>query len=322
MKTRTTLGLLILLTCIASACQPASQPFQATRRFANAPGISLSPAFGGPESTITVSGAGFPAGETIDFYIGLPNAGTTPRPIATAQSAADGSFSTSIRLPAAWPDGKPITEPQLVIVAANQDFSVRATATFNLGAEAGSLRPYFNAEGGFTLSLPAEWTVSGPQDTPLGRQYLLGAAPLRQGPAASSIIIADAARLSIRQAIDLLCGGACATPPELEASGLIPAQVATVGGNGAPALEWYFVQHEDNLIYFSIHDADSLQTLDAVIQTFSLGAAADALPTPEPAVEAARQALARELGISPYLIMIQSFDHAEWPDACLGLPAQ
>ena len=319
MKIRTTLGVLILLACIASACRPAIQPLQATRRVADAPYISLSPAFGASESTITVSGAGFPGAETIDFYIGLPNAGTTARPIASAQSAADGSFSANITLPAAWSDGKPMTEPQLVIVAANQDFSVRATATFNLGANAGSLQPYFNAEGGFTLSLPAEWTVSGPQDSPLGRQYLLGPAPLGQGTTASRIIIADAASLSIRQAIDLLCSGACATPPILEASGLIPAQVTTIGGNGAQALEWYFVQHESHLIYFSIHDADTLQTLDAVIQTFSLGAAADALPTPEPAVEAARQALARELGISPYLIMIQSFDHAEWPDACLGL---
>lgn len=47
---------------------------------------------------------------------------------------------------------------------------------------------------------------------------------------------------------------------------------------------------------------------------------AGALEPYPPAVPAAMQALAEELGRSPEAITVVAYEQAEWPDACLGLP--
>ncbi len=53
--------------------------------------------------------------------------------------------------------------------------------------------------------------------------------------------------------------------------------------------------------------------------------AADALPIdPDapypPAIAAAIESLADQLGVAPQLIEVVSYEEAEWPDGCLGLP--
>ena len=121
----------LLVTACASA-QPGSPTIQPTDLPPAQPAITLNPTSGGPETTVNVTGAGFPAGETIGFYLGIPNAGASPDAMAKLQAAPDGSFSAIFPLPSAWPDGRPITEPTLVIIAANPDFSVKATAEFAL----------------------------------------------------------------------------------------------------------------------------------------------------------------------------------------------
>lgn len=143
---------------------------------------------------------------------------------------------------------------------------------------------FTDVETGLTIRLPESWIVGPRQLTVLGWQRLLGPEPLGPGPASSSILVADASELTAPQAAALLhCGDDCPdeTQIALEATTITgrPAQRAVIGAETTVALEWFFVEWEGQLVYFSIHDpetlatrTDLLETLDFVIIT----------PTPTP----------------------------------------
>jgi hypothetical protein len=86
-------------------------------------------------------------------------------------------------------------------------------------------------------------------------------------------------------------------------------------------LEWVFVLHQGRLFIFSIHDPGTLEPLDALIQTFSLGQPASG-PAAIVAAQAARQRLAESWQINPYTIVIASAEPTQWSDSCLELPEQ
>jgi hypothetical protein len=51
----------------------------------------------------------------------------------------------------------------------------------------------------------------------------------------------------------------------------MPASRTQVGGGGVPfVITWYFVEHNGNLIALAIHDQQTLEPLDAVIQSIVL----------------------------------------------------
>lgn len=180
------------------------------------------------------------------------------------------------------------------------------------------LELYTNKEGGFSIGLPPGWTVSEPQSTPLGNQYTLGPASSKDNQGRSTIIVADANKLSVEQAIKQLCGG-CAQPPAPDDAllGRIETQLAVVSSKGSPTLEWRFVLNQDKLIFFSIHDPQTLEPLDAIIHTFTFDPVLKAEES-TPAVQAARNKLAEQLGVNPYTIVVSSAEHVQWPDTCLG----
>lgn len=314
----------LAVLAILGACSPA--------RTVASPAIALNPDDGAPDTEVMVTGTGFPAATEVNVRLGPPDVGATPQSYGTAVTDAEGDFTLSFTMPAQWPDGTAITERDLVVVAINQDANVKATAPFDLllVSDASTDQPqsrlvqaYTNAEGGFSLLLPPDWEVMGPSESKLGSQYLLGSVPLsnRQAPENSSLFVADAASLSVQEAAQLLCAG-CAPAPELEETILngLGAWLAVVGGVDLPELEWFFVQGNGKTIFFSIHDPDTLETLDGVVQTFGFG------PTPMgpaavPAAQMARQMLADHLDINPHRIVVASAEPVEWADVCLGAPA-
>jgi hypothetical protein len=171
-------------------------------------------------------------------------------------------------LPLTWPNGERIVESRLLIIAANDDFSVKASADFTFDSDAG-FKPYTNDEGGFALRLPQGWTASRSRQALFGSVYLLGPAPLVEGDLGNSfIIIADLEEVTLEQAIDRLCGS-CAQAPETQQV-LINGWVATrasIGSEGWPTLEWTFVEHDGKLIALAIHDPVTLKPLQEVVDT-------------------------------------------------------
>jgi hypothetical protein len=153
-------------------------------------------------------------------------------------------------------------------------------------------------EGDFTLLLPAEWTMLEQGLTVLGYHYLLGPEPLDPGPFSSAIFIADSATQTPASFAEaLLCGGGCADDIELEETTIAgaPALRTTLAHDGV-ALAWYFLEHADRLIVFSLHDpvtlADRADLLDTIaFEQNSVGSESqpdEPTPTPLPPMEPVR----------------------------------
>ncbi|HLF29121.1 MAG TPA: PA14 domain-containing protein [Anaerolineae bacterium] len=98
----------------------------------NQPVIAISPTSGGPNTPITVVGAGFPANAHVAIRLGPPNAGASLQPYGDALADGAGTINLVFHMPGAWADGTPITGDRVVIVAATDDFRSKATAEFML----------------------------------------------------------------------------------------------------------------------------------------------------------------------------------------------
>lgn len=120
---------LLLLVGVAACVSGAGAPEEAM--------IMLEPTEGGPGTEVTVRGSGFPAHTQLDFRLGPPDVGASPQAYAVTSTGADGSFATSFILPNAWPDGRPIDQETLLIIALNSDGSVKATAPFTFHPSSG-----------------------------------------------------------------------------------------------------------------------------------------------------------------------------------------
>jgi hypothetical protein len=133
-----------------------------------------------------------------------------------------------------------------------------------------------NAEAGISLTLPEGWTAAGPFSVAVGdtsyNLYALGREPSPEGgPGASRLIVAADEKLSI----DAFITSQCSTCPPSERSEStlndIPIQRAIIGGGGVPfQVEWIFLENDGRLVGLSIHDPDTLATLDEVVRTLKL----------------------------------------------------
>ncbi|HRW07572.1 MAG TPA: hypothetical protein P5121_20855 [Caldilineaceae bacterium] len=194
---------------------------------------------------------------------------------------------------------------------------------------AGLLQVYENAEAGFSLRLPTDWTVGDAQERPYGTLYLMGPAPLSPNSAVNgSIIVADAGQLTTEQlAAQLRCGAsenaAPCDAPALAAVQLrngIAAQFALIDGNGSPLRPWYFVTHDNKLVALTVHDAvQTEQSLEAIVQSLVFGQIVESGGEEMAALQAARQTLATTLDIHPYALQMESIVSTDWPDSCLGV---
>jgi hypothetical protein len=94
------------------------------------PLISVSPQSGGANTEVVVSGENFPAGTAVMLRLGPPDVGATPNSYGSAVADGDGRFTLTFLVPESWPDGTPITTPELTVIVINEDGSVKATAPF------------------------------------------------------------------------------------------------------------------------------------------------------------------------------------------------
>jgi len=120
---RVWLTVALFASILISAC--------AAQRDAGAPRIALSPREGGPLTTLEVQGNQFLLGTYLEIRLGPPVTGASPESYGSATVDDSGQFSASFLMPATWPDGQPIEEAELLVVAISEDGRVRATAPFN-----------------------------------------------------------------------------------------------------------------------------------------------------------------------------------------------
>lgn len=154
--------------------------------------------------------------------------------------------------------------------------------------------PHSFAAGGFTLLLPAGWSVVEQGLTELGYHYLLGPEPVDPGPSSSAIFVADrTAHTATSIAEALLCGDGCAGEIEMEDTTIAgaPALKTTLEHEGV-SLDWYFMEHADRLLVFSLHDPITLVDRADLLESITFAARPDAdeaepevataTPTPAP----------------------------------------
>lgn len=165
---------------------------------------------------------------------------------------------------------------------------------------AGTIRHPIPA-GNFSLLLPAGWVVVDQGLTTLGHQYLVGPEPVGPGPSSSAIFVAPAGDLTAQMAADALqCGRATCQNPTLTPVTIngIPAQKATLASQALPPLNWYFLEHDGQLIFLSLHDPvtlsdrmDLLETItfeDIPIPTSTAPPTPIPSPTPVPTLDAVK----------------------------------
>src|SRR5258708_10494006 len=147
----------IAILAVCAVIQPFSErPTLA----ADTPKISLTPSAGSMNTQIVVGGDGFPAGQKVAIYLGVPNAGFGGQRYSETTADNSGKFSATFVMPGTWPNGDPILETRLSVVAATADGAIKASAEFaftpapldTLGWKA-----YANAKFGFRLMLPPGW---------------------------------------------------------------------------------------------------------------------------------------------------------------------
>lgn len=69
------------------------------------PAISLQPDLAGPGDTVTVRGYNYPPNTTINLYLEKPSLNRKSNILTSVKTDATGTFSTTVVLPSAWPDG-------------------------------------------------------------------------------------------------------------------------------------------------------------------------------------------------------------------------
>lgn len=72
------------------------------------PAVSIQPDLAGPGDTVTVRGYNYPPNTTIDLYLEKPSLNRQSNILTSVKSDPNGTFSTSVVLPSAWPDGTKI----------------------------------------------------------------------------------------------------------------------------------------------------------------------------------------------------------------------
>jgi hypothetical protein len=109
------------------------------------PTLHIEPATGSANTRVTLSATGFPPHTQVSIYLGPPDADALPNPYGEAITDGEGSLKTTVAMPARWPDGRPIGAGILVLLAATNDYSVKAMADFE----------YMNVTAGSDLTMLA-----------------------------------------------------------------------------------------------------------------------------------------------------------------------
>jgi hypothetical protein len=84
----------------------------------------------------------------------------------------------------------------------------------------------------------------------------------------SRVVVANASEWTPEEFALSQCSTCPENPIESLILGGLPASRTQVGGGGVPFMvTWYFIEHGDDLIALAIHDPETLEPLDEVIQS-------------------------------------------------------
>lgn len=237
------------------------------------PNLAVSQENSGPNQQIIIEGSRFPANQVIVIYYADSEINLGPA-VAQALSDDDGDFILELLTPTAWPGADFRGETRLLVVAEAIDSGQIASAPVVIDYEDALVR-YENGISGYAVDIPADWETTDPQITPLGELILLGPKPVTPGNPSNSMIIAtDALALNKTAAAQsLICGEPNCTEDitfRITTVNGLDARSVIIGSENTPDLEWFFVRYEDRLIYFTLHDPLTLETIDGLVQSFSL----------------------------------------------------
>lgn len=115
---------LLLGALVSMACGNEGEPRETSQ-----PSLVVSPSNGGAGTEVGVSGTGFPGRSHVYFHLGWDDT-ATGKWYGEADVEPNGHVSASFTMPAEWPDGRPITENQILVIATTRDFASTATAKF------------------------------------------------------------------------------------------------------------------------------------------------------------------------------------------------
>jgi hypothetical protein len=99
------------------------------------PSIQIAPQTGTAGTQVLVSGGGFPADTRVNTHLSvfggqIGDAYSAARFVSTVTDG-NGNYSMSFAMPGTWPDGSPVTQDQILITVANEDFTIDVSAVFN-----------------------------------------------------------------------------------------------------------------------------------------------------------------------------------------------
>ena len=129
---------LAILLPLAGCAAPARAP-NATATRPAAPVITLKPTAVSPNQQLTVDGAGFPPDAPVAVRIEPASGGRPPAQVARIQTNGIGAFKLLFTVPGTWPDGAPIAEREVMIVASAADGAQDARAPLLLSLSADQL---------------------------------------------------------------------------------------------------------------------------------------------------------------------------------------
>jgi hypothetical protein len=113
-----------------TASPNATGPTQPGTFSAQEPIITLTPERGTGGASITVTGEHFPQWSRVEIHLGGLDTEATRQAYAATTADGTGAIDVDFELPDHWPNGDPIVQPQVVVVAATPDFVSKATAIF------------------------------------------------------------------------------------------------------------------------------------------------------------------------------------------------
>lgn len=122
----------MLLVLALAACEDTTvhtTPPAPVNDDGSGPTVTIDPPSIGPNTTITVTGQGFPANTIVELSVQRPTESFTSEPLGQGQTDAGGNVSFAAQVPALWLDGTPLEGPELTLELTTEDGDIRAVAT-------------------------------------------------------------------------------------------------------------------------------------------------------------------------------------------------
>jgi len=185
---------------------------------------------------------------------------------------------------------------------------------------------YFIAKADMSLILPEGWEA-GILDLDYGTDYEFTAGPFVQNssPRSGRLIVSNLEAVPDRDAaIDIICQVECASVELIEDVALnyvggVPVQRALISYDDQEVREWYFVQYNGKMVFFTLYDPETGVTDPVILNSIRFG---DLLPEgdiPGAAIYA-RDMLAQVLHVPVIDVRVVSITYMDWESPCLGIP--